>query len=78
MRRNLAIFALIFVATFAGAQQATAPAPHPAHHAHAPQPVQSPVQIWTELIDGNKRFVSGKAEYQLDTGKVVRLDQPAH
>ena len=61
MRRKFACFAIIFfLATFATAQQPAATAPHVAHHAHAIQPAQSPDKIWSDLMDGNKRFVAGK------------------
>ncbi len=60
MRRKLAYLAIIFLATFAFAQQPAAPAPPAAHHGHAVQPAQSPDKIWSDLMDGNKRFVAGK------------------
>src|SRR5438270_11791181 len=60
MRRKLAYLAVIFLATFAVAQQPAAPAPPAAHHGHAVQPAQSPDKIWSDLVDGNKRFVAGK------------------
>jgi len=60
MRHYFACFAIIFLATFAVAQQPTAPAPPAAHHGHAAQPAQSPDKIWSDLMDGNKRFVTGK------------------
>ena len=60
MQRKLAYVAIIFLATFAVAQQPAAPAPPPAHHGHTTQPAQSPDNIWSDLMDGNKRFVAGK------------------
>ncbi len=60
MRRKLAYLAVIFLATFAVAQQPAAPAPPAAHHGQAVQPAQSPDKIWSDLMDGNKRFVAGK------------------
>src|SRR5437867_12410538 len=60
MRRKLAYLAVIFLATFAVAQQPAAPAPPAAHHGHAVQPAQPPDKIWSDLMDGNKRFVAGK------------------
>jgi carbonic anhydrase len=57
MRPKLAYLAIIFLATFAAAQQPAAPAPD---HGHAAQPAQSPDKIWSDLMDGNKRFVAGK------------------
>src|SRR5437868_10119433 len=57
MRRKLAYRAIIFLATFAVAQQPAAPAPH---HGYAAQPAKSPDKIWSDLMDGNKRFVAGK------------------
>src|SRR5438552_18994599 len=60
MRRKLAYLAIIFLATFAVAQQPAAPAPPATHHGHATQPAQSPDKIWSDLMDGNKRFVAGK------------------
>jgi carbonic anhydrase len=50
---------VIFIATFAVAQQ-TAPAPQAMHHETAAQPAQSPDKIWSDLMEGNKRFVAGK------------------
>jgi len=60
MRRKLAYLAIIFLATFAVAQQPAAPAPPAAHHGQAVQPAQSPDKIWSDLMDGNKRFAAGK------------------
>src|SRR5438132_11070879 len=60
MRRKLAYLAIIFLATFAFAQQPAAPAPPAAHHGHAVQPAQSPDKIWSDLMGGNKRFVAGR------------------
>jgi carbonic anhydrase len=57
MQRRLAYVVVILLATFAVAQQPAAPA---AHHGHATQPAQSPDKIWSDLMDGNKRFVAGK------------------
>jgi carbonic anhydrase len=49
---------IILLAGFAVAQQPAAP---PAGHSHAAaQPTASADQIWSELMEGNKRFVSGK------------------
>jgi len=50
---------VIFLATIAVAQQ-TAPAPQVVHHEKAVQPAQSPAKIWSDLVEGNKRFVAGK------------------
>jgi hypothetical protein len=44
MRRKLAYLAIIFLATFAVAQQPAAPAPPAAHHGHPAQAAQSPRQ----------------------------------
>jgi carbonic anhydrase len=61
MRRKLAYWAIIFLATFAVAQQSAAPAAPPAaHHGHAAPPAQSQDKIWSDLMDGNKRFAAGK------------------
>jgi len=60
MRRKLAYPSIFFLATFAVAQQPAAPAPSAEHHGHAAQPAQSPGKIWSDLMDGNKRFVAGK------------------
>ena len=61
MQRKLAYFVIIFVATFAVAQQPATPAPPAAHHhGHAVQPAESPAKIWSDLMDGNQRFVAGK------------------
>jgi len=49
MRRKLAYLAIIFLATFAVAQQPVAPAPPAAHHGHDAQPAQSPDKIWSTL-----------------------------
>ncbi len=57
MRSKLACLAIFFLATFAAAQQPAAPA---AHHGHAVRPAQSPDKIWSDLMDGNKRFIAGK------------------
>lgn len=50
---------VIFLATFAVAQQ-IAPTPQAVHHEKAAQPAQSPDKIWSDLMEGNKRFVAGK------------------
>lgn len=56
--RKLTCATIILLAVFAVAQQpATPPA---AHSQHAAQPAVSPERIWSELMEGNKRFVSGK------------------
>ena len=61
MRRKLAYVTIIFfLATFSVAQQPAAPAA--AHHGHAAQPAQSPDKIWSDLMDGNKRFVAGQSK----------------
>ncbi|HEY8188711.1 MAG TPA: hypothetical protein VIF64_21775 [Pyrinomonadaceae bacterium] len=62
MRRKLAHLAIIFLATFAVAQQPAAPVPTAENHGHAAQPAQSPDKIWSDLMDGNKRFVVGRLE----------------
>jgi len=51
---------IIFLATFAFAQQPAAPAPLRRIMGHAAQRAQSPDNIWSDLMDGNKRFVAGK------------------
>jgi carbonic anhydrase len=60
MLRKLPYWVIIFLATFAVAQQPAAPAKPTAHHEHSPHPAQSPDKIWSDLMDGNKRFVAGK------------------
>jgi carbonic anhydrase len=56
--RKVSCASIIFFALFAVAQQpAEAPA---AHSQHAAQPPESADKIWSELMEGNKRFVSGK------------------
>jgi carbonic anhydrase len=60
MQRKLACSAIIFLATIAFEQQPAATAPAVTHHGHAAQPAQSPDKIWSDLMDGNKRFVAGK------------------
>jgi len=59
MPRRLSCFAIVFLATFVIAQQPAVPPPPAAHHGHAAQPTQSPDNIWSDLMDGNKRFVAG-------------------
>jgi hypothetical protein len=55
--RTLTYATIILVAGFAAAQQ---PATPPASHSHASaQPAASADQAWSELMEGNKRFVSG-------------------
>ncbi len=61
MPRKLACFVIMFLATFAVGQQSVAPAPPTtAHHGHSAQPAESPDKIWSDLMDGNKRFIVGK------------------
>ena len=56
--RKLTYAAIIFLAVSAVGQQPTTPvATHPQH---AAQPAKSPDKIWSELMEGNQRFVSGK------------------
>ena len=56
--RKLTYGIIILFAVFATAQQpATPPA---AGSRHAAQPAVSPEKIWSELMEGNKRFLSGK------------------
>ena len=69
MRRRVAYPAIIFFATFAIAQEPAASAPLAAHHEHAAKPAQSPDKIWSDLMDGNKRFVAGN----LNPHAVVRV-----
>src|SRR5215831_19324475 len=69
MRRRVAYAAIIFFATFAIAQEPAASAPLAAHHEHAAKPAQSPDKIWSDLMDGNKRFVAGN----LNPHAVVRV-----
>src|SRR5215471_2911005 len=57
--RKLASVIVIFLAIFAVAQQHSAPAAA-AHSQHSAQPVESPDAIWAELMEGNKRFISGR------------------
>jgi carbonic anhydrase len=62
MRLKLAYLAIFFLASFAVAQQpAASSGPHDGHAAHS---AQSPDKIWSELMDGNKRFVAGKLKPQ--------------
>jgi len=69
MRRRVAYPAIIFFATFAIAQEPAASAPLAAHHEQAAKPAQSPDKIWSDLMDGNKRFVAGN----LNPHAVVRV-----
>lgn len=65
MRPKLAYLAIIFLARFAIAQQpAASPAPSASHHGNAAHSAQSPDKIWSDLMDGNKRFVAGKLKPQ--------------
>jgi carbonic anhydrase len=59
MPRKVVYLAIVFLATFAVAQEPAASAPPATHHEHAAQPAQSPDKIWSDLMDGNKRFVTG-------------------
>lgn len=55
--RTITYATIVLLAVFAVAQQ---PAPLPSGHSHAAaEPAASANQIWSELIEGNKRFVSG-------------------
>ena len=60
--RKLACTTIIVVAVVAVAQQPSKPAA--AQHQHAVQPAKSADKIWSELIEGNKRFVTGKLRPQ--------------
>ena len=61
--RKLACATIILVAVFAVAQQPSKPAA--AQHQHAVQSAaESPDKIWSELMEGNKRFVTGKLRSQ--------------
>lgn len=56
--RKLPYATIIFLTIVAAAQK---PATPPATHSqHAAQPVASPEKIWSELMEGNQRFVSGR------------------
>lgn len=58
--RKLTYATIILLAVSAAAQQPAAP---PAAHAdHAMKPAASAEKIWSELMEGNKRFVSGRLE----------------
>ena len=56
--RKLACANIIFLAIFAVAQQPSTPPV--VHSQHAPQPAQSADKIWWQLMEGNKRFVTGR------------------
>jgi len=60
MQRKLAYVGVIFLATLAVAQQPATSEPPAAHHAHEAQPRPSADRIWSDLMDGNQRFVAGK------------------
>jgi len=60
--RKLTYATIILVAVFAVAQQPATPPT--AHSHHAAQPAVSPGKIWSELMAGNRRFVSGRPEPQ--------------
>ncbi len=68
MAPKLACFAIVFLAACAFAQQPGAPAAAAAHPPHADAP-PSPEKVWSDLMEGNKRFVAGK----LKPRAVVRL-----
>lgn len=60
--RKLVCILTVFLANFALSQQpATPPA---SHEQHAPRPAVSADRIWSELMEGNQRFVSGKPKAQ--------------
>ncbi len=60
--RKLTYIANIFLLVmFAVAQQPAAPVAHPGQ---ATGPAQSPDRIWSDLMDGNKRFVAGQLQPQ--------------
>ena len=56
--RKLTYAIIILLAGFAVAQQPATPPG--AHSDHAALPAVSPEKIWSELMEGNKRFLSGK------------------
>jgi carbonic anhydrase len=58
MRKLAHATTIIIFAVFSVAQQPAPPAA--AHPQHAAQPAASPDKIWSELMAGNQRFVSGK------------------
>ena len=57
--RKLAYSIIVFLAVFAVAQQQPT-APASTHSQHASHPAESPTKIWSELMEGNHRFVAGK------------------
>ena len=68
--RKLGYATILFCLTVSGvAQQPSAPVT--AHSQPATQPPESPEKIWSELMQGNKRFVTGSLKSQA----VVRLRQ---
>ena len=68
--RKLTYATILFCLTVSGvAQQPSAPVT--AHSQPATQPPESPEKIWSELMQGNKRFVTGSLKSQA----VVRLRQ---
>jgi carbonic anhydrase len=56
--RKLTYAVIILFAVFAAAQQPATPSAAGSHH--AAQPAVSPEKIWSELMEGNNRFVSGR------------------
>ena len=60
MPLKLAYLGIIVFATLAVAQQPAGSGPPKVHHGHAAQLAQSPDKIWSDLMDGNKRFVADK------------------
>jgi carbonic anhydrase len=56
--RKFACASIVFLAISAAAQQPTAPPA--AHSQHAAQPAESADKIWSELMKGNQRFVTGR------------------
>lgn len=56
--RRLTYAIVILSAVFAAAQQPATPTA--AHSQHTAQPAVSPEKVWSELMAGNKRFVTGR------------------
>ena len=62
MRRILYVVAIFSLVGFALAQQPTTS--HPSPTGQAAQPTESPDKIWSDLMEGNQRFVIGKMKAQ--------------
>jgi carbonic anhydrase len=60
--RGRILCAIVLLLAMAAAQQTAAPAPTPA--GHEAQSAQSLEKIWSDLMEGNRRFVAGQPKAQ--------------